>query len=342
MSRRTHVVNQPSQRNMERVLEVGKAIRAREVLVTEPLVSRIDYIMGITDQFGEVSTAYVQSHTERVFNGNVENIVKELFAIPHFSGGYMNVESRTALAIDSRIPAEIGQTLSSTLTLRRFFLHQWDASVKIWIVDKQGEPRVSVHQIQRSDVDLREFHEIIKEVIWFAQALEVNANTFGDWKQRQMALSPHPHLTPGELQDLFRNEDLHAILQRDGPNKFENEWMVNGMNDLFDALNIKEFENLTDILIQLQAEDDENKPSMEYVAECAVLMFIIARKYSVFIYEELANLTFEPDGPGAILARSEYTKLVQEFSEQTSNFPVWRWWNGWSRVIKSAVLSLFE
>lgn len=127
MSSRTHVVKQPSQRKMERVLEVGKAIRAREVFATEPLVPRDGGIMSIKDRFGEVSTAYVQSHTESVFNGNVENIVKELFAIPHFRGGYMNVESRTALAIDSRIPEEIGKTLSSILTLRKLYLHQWEA-----------------------------------------------------------------------------------------------------------------------------------------------------------------------------------------------------------------------
>lgn len=171
----------------------------------------------------------------------------------------------------------------------------------------------------------------------------MNADTFGDWKERQTALSPHPHLTSEELKDLHLNANLQEILQREGPLKFEDEWTsVNGMNDLFDALKINQFENLTNILIQLKVEDDENKPSMEYVAECACLMFIIARKYSVFIYEELANLTFEPDGPGARRAKSEYTKLVQEFSEQTSNFPVRRWWNVWRGAIKSAVLSFFE
>jgi len=269
----------------KRLHDVDTPIQPRDARSTGTLIRRQGRTAGLsTTGLGrEVTTKTVLDHVARVFQGNASAILDDLFAVT--PQGCLEFESTTDLAQNTPIPETVGRSLSSRLTLQMSAWHAWDAWVQLGIRTIDGEMEYTLHRIPGEDIDFRGVYEQMREVIWFAQALNVDASTFGAWKLDQLEC---PYLNSEEMRTL---ETLRVALQLNGQSKFPAWLSVDRLRDVFKMLDIDLFEKLTNLLGPVQAEvaTTVHDPKLEYAVECMCLLSIVAKHYAVLIRAELAS-----------------------------------------------------
>ena len=305
MSLRTHVSKQPSLRRMDRVLETGKAILEREVLVTGVIYPRSRQDLGVSLENSEIQQKYVSDHTRNVLMQHENQILGDMYAIS--SHGYLNNESITDLTQYTPL-LDTGAFLSSTLTLRMSALQQWDASVQVVITGADRHEWLCQHAIK---IDLREFDSVIEQIIWFAQTLGVTDETFDNWTRIQETRKFRELLHQKNGILISNSEQLKgyvSFFKDRAERKFE-EWKSHtGIADLFRHLEINTFEDLPKIFNVPHFEPHRypTYPPLKYVLECASAISIFGKAYSEFIYEDLTEFLFRPGGLGAQHAEATF------------------------------------